>query len=294
MADAAAQLQLSVGDRVVYPNQGVYRVAGVEDKEVAGHRLTFVTMRREEDGAVVMVPQAKVKTVGLRKVASREEVGKIFTFLQSDSDKANLDWKQRARTNLDRMSQGGLRGLAEVVKGLQVLSELRPLPNKERELYDSARHLLVAEVAASMGMTECDAEDSVDVALFPPGKERPKRTVAEFKPVATDEDESIDLPDDLLSLGTDLDIPSEEEEEPAADGAEAAEASKPVQVPVTKKSKPLKSQRPASKPKIKAKHGRQTVAHSQSPKAKPAAKSSPAKKNPGKAKNGKAKGLKKK
>ena len=55
---------------------------------------------------------------------------KIFAFLKSDSDKADLDWKQRARTNVERMTQGGMIGLAEVVKGLQVLSELRPLPDQ--------------------------------------------------------------------------------------------------------------------------------------------------------------------
>src|SRR5262249_54632312 len=173
-------LTLAVGDRVVYPNQGVCRVTSVESKEVAGQTLTFVTMRREEDGAVVMVPENKVRTIGLRKVANGEEVGKIFAFLKSDSDKTELDWKQRARSNLERMSQGGLLGLAEVVKGLQVLSELRPLPAKERELYDNARHLLVAELSAALAITGANAEDAVDIILFPPGKERPKRTAAEF------------------------------------------------------------------------------------------------------------------
>jgi len=168
MAETTPPLTLAVGDRVVYPNQGVCRVTSVESKEVAGQTLTFVTMKREEDGAVVMVPEAKVRSIGLRKVAGRAEVERVFAFLRSDSDKANLDWKQRARTNVERMSQGGLIGLAEVVKGLQVLSELRPLPTKERELYDNARHLLVAELAASLDLAEVDAEDSVDVVLFPP------------------------------------------------------------------------------------------------------------------------------
>ena len=125
---------------------------------------------------------------------------RVFSFLRSDSDKANLDWKQRARTNVERMSQGGLMGLAEVVKGLQVLSELRPLPTKERELYDNARHLLVAELAASLNVAEVDAEDSVDVVLFPPGRERPKRTAEEFRSAAGDED-GIELGDDLLEPG---------------------------------------------------------------------------------------------
>src|SRR5689334_17950588 len=204
-------LTLVVGDRVVYPNQGVCRVTSVESKEVAGQTLTFVTMKREEDGAVVMVPEAKVRSIGLRKVAVRADVDRVFSFLRSDSDKANLDWKQRARTNVERMSQGGLMGLAEVVKGLQVLSELRPLPTKERELYDNARHLLVSELSASLSITDCDAEDAVDVVLFPPGRERPKRTAAEFARDALGEDgEMGELDGDMLGMGGDLDLPEDE------------------------------------------------------------------------------------
>ncbi|HZI11402.1 MAG TPA: CarD family transcriptional regulator [Myxococcus sp.] len=214
MPEGSASLQLAVGDRVVYPNQGVCRVSAVDVKEVAGQKLTFVTMRREEDGAVVMVPQNKVVSIGVRKVASAEDVERIFEFLRSDSDKADLDWKLRARTNLERMTQGGILGLAEVVKGLQVLSELRPLPTKERELYDNARHLLVSEVAAALGTAEVNAEDSIDIVLFPPGRERPKRTAAEF----AREDGDLDLDSDLLGLDGDLDLPSEEE--PAAEPPE--------------------------------------------------------------------------
>ena len=228
MADSAPQFSLAVGDRVVYPNQGVCRVFNVDTKEVAGERLTFISMRREEDGAVVMVPTTKVQAIGLRKLATRDEVGKIFTFLKSESDKADLDWKQRARTNVDRMTQGGLQGLAEVVKGLQVLSELRPLPTKERELYDNARHLLVSEMAASLSISECDAEDAIDLVLSPPGRERPKRTAEEFKQIPVAEDEELELGGDLLSLGGDAELDLPAEEEAAAPEGEADEEERPA------------------------------------------------------------------
>ena len=207
-------LTLAVGDRVVYPNQGVCRVTSVESKEVAGQTLTFVTMKREEDGAVVMVPEAKVRSSACGRWPARADVERVFSFLRSDSDKANLDWKQRARTNVERMSQGGLIGLAEVVKGLQVLSELRPLPTKERELYDNARHLLVAELSASLNIAEVDAEDAVDVVLFPPGRERPKRTAEEFRSAAGDED-GMELGEDLLELGGEVELGGETEPEEA-------------------------------------------------------------------------------
>jgi CarD family transcriptional regulator len=223
MPEGSASLQLAVGDRVVYPNQGVCRVSAIDVKEVAGQKLTFVTMRREEDGAVVMVPQAKVVSIGVRKVAGPEDVTQVFDFLRSDSDKADLDWKQRARTNLDRMTQGGLLGLAEVVKGLQVLSELRPLPTKERELYDSARHLLVSELAAALNAPECNAEDALDIVLFPPGRERPKRTAAEFK-IRVEGDDDLGLDADLLGLDGDLDLPPDEEEAPPEEEESSEEA----------------------------------------------------------------------
>ncbi|WP_223636437.1 CarD family transcriptional regulator [Corallococcus sp. EGB] len=298
MPEGSAALQLQVGDRVVYPNQGVCRVAAIDVKEVAGQSLTFVTMRREEDGAVVMVPQGKIVSIGVRKVASPADVEEIYAFLRSDSDKADLDWKQRARTNLDRMTQGGILGLAEVVKGLQVLSELRPLPTKERELYDNARHLLVSEVAAALGTAEANAEDSIDIVLFPPGKERPKRTAAEFARPGGDEDD-MDLDGDLMGLeGGELDLPSDEEpqaeseEESSEEGGEeeggeeaAEEAPKKRGRPPKAKpaegaeaSAPKKRGRPP-KPKPEVVEGAEAPApkkRGRPPKAKPAEDAAPA------------------
>ncbi len=274
MAETPPPLTLAVGDRVVYPNQGVCRVTSVESKEVAGQTLTFVTMKREEDGAVVMVPEAKVRSIGLRKVAGRPEVDRVFGFLRSDSDKANLDWKQRARTNVERMSQGGLMGLAEVVKGLQVLSELRPLPTKERELYDNARHLLVAELAASLGIAEVDAEDSVDVVLFPPGRERPKRTAEEFRTGGGEED-GIELGDDLMGLGGDLDLGGEAEAAEAEAEETAAPAPKAEKKP-TAKARAEKKAPPEKKPAAEKKAAERKPPPETRPAEKKAAEKKPA------------------
>lgn len=271
-------LTLAVGDRVVYPNQGVCRVTSVESKEVAGQTLTFVTMKREEDGAVVMVPEAKVRAIGLRKVAGRADVDRVFSFLRSDSDKANLDWKQRARTNVERMSQGGLMGLAEVVKGLQVLSELRPLPTKERELYDNARHLLVAELSASLNIAEVDAEDSVDVVLFPPGRERPKRTAEEFR--SAGDEEGMELGEDMLELGGEMEISGESEPEPE-EPAEAEEAPEPA--PKAKAGAKAKAEKKPEKKAAADKKAEKKPAPKAEKKAARAEKKAPAKKPAAKA-----------
>jgi RNA polymerase-interacting CarD/CdnL/TRCF family regulator len=165
-------LALKPGDRLVYPAQGVCVVVGPEIQEIAGQRLEMVRMKREEDGAAVLVPRGKVSTVGLRRVASAELMEGVFHYLAAELDDPELNWKIRHRDNADRMVGGGVLGIAEVAKGLHALSRLRPLPTKERGQLDNARHLLVAEVAASLGVAACLAEDLIDYALMPPAGTR--------------------------------------------------------------------------------------------------------------------------
>lgn len=203
--------ELEPGDRVVYPNQGVCRITGVEKKEIAGQNLELVRMEREEDGAAVLVPKGKVPTIGLRKVASGDQIEGVFHYLAAQYDDPELDWKVRHRDNADRLIAGGVLGVAEVVKGLHSLSRIRPLPAKEREQYDNARHLLVHEVAVSLAVPPALAEDYIDYALMPPPgvtfklKPPPKPVELPSRPrrkVVRTDDEDLGLDD--LGLGIDL------------------------------------------------------------------------------------------
>ena len=238
-------LNLNVGDRVVYPNQGLCAVTEIKTEEIAGQKLVFVSLTFLETGAKVKVPKDKLAKNGVRRVSSADDVKGVFEFLRSDSERASLDWKKRARTNTERLSVGGLIGLAEVVKGLQVLSELRPLPPKEREQYNDARHLFVTELAAAMSSSDADAEDALDIVLFPPGKERPKRDIAEFQGL----EEELGLAGDDL-LGLDGDTAAEEEPEEKEKDGEEAEGDEDGEEEAAPKKKPAKAA-PAAAPSKK-------------------------------------------
>ncbi len=235
-------LQLAVGDRVVYPNQGLCHVTEIKQESIAGQQLVFVSLVFEETGARVKVPQDKLVKNGVRRISTAEDAKLVFEFLRSDSEKASLDWKKRARDNTERLSIGGLIGLAEVVKGLQVLSELRPLPPKERGQYNEARHLFVTELAAALSCPLSDAEDALDVVLFPVGKERPKRSAEEFKALAGGEDDELGLGDDLAGLDGETPEPAEEvPEEPAEEASDDEGEEKPAAEAPKKRGRPPKA-----------------------------------------------------
>jgi RNA polymerase-interacting CarD/CdnL/TRCF family regulator len=168
---------IRIGDRVVYLNR-ICRVKGVETREIAGRTWEFLTLTREQDDATVMVPREKVAGVGLRKVAGEEEILELFEFLSGRPMNPELDWKVRHRQHAERLAGGGLQGTAETLKSLHALARVRPLPQRERELYDNSRHLLIEEIAAALALPLAAAEDQLDYALQPPPSlERPKAAV---------------------------------------------------------------------------------------------------------------------
>jgi CarD family transcriptional regulator len=320
IGDAA---ELKAGDRVVYPNQGVCSVEGIEEKDIAGQKLVLVKMRREEDGATVMVPRNKVPSIGLRRIASTEQMEGVFHYLAAIFDDPELDWKIRHRDNADRLIAGGVLGVAEVVKGLHSLSRIRPLPTKEREQYDNARHLLVNEVAVSLDVPAGLAEDYVDYALMPPAGTKfdlkpPPKPVAlpprqRRRPVAAPAAEGEgDGLDDLglgelgIDLGaTDLDAAlgaagaeggaTEGEGGGEGEGAEAAQAA-PAEAEAPRKgaakgkaapAKPAAKAAPAKPARVekKAAPAKKAAAPPRKPERKPAAK--PAKKAAKPARKGK-------
>jgi CarD family transcriptional regulator len=272
--------ELQVGARVVYPNQGVCRISGIEVKEIGGIRGEFLTMHREEDGATVMVPRSKVGVIGLRQVASKAEVEEVFEFLQTEGADPELDWKIRHRINADKMVNGSVRGTAEVLKGLHTLSQLRPLPTKERELYDTARHLLVNEVAVAMDQSNCTAEDTIDVCLDPPPgtaraavreAARKRRASAALLEIEGLEDADLDALEDVGGA------PEPKEPERTRKAAPAPKTSKARAGPgrATKtKVKPAQKTRPkaTAAAKKKAPSGRPTPAKRPAAKAKHAGK----------------------
>jgi len=92
---------LHVGDRVVYPNQGICRITGVEIKQIAGQNwevgdLLARGRRRDGDG-----PQGEVMGIGLRKVADVAAIDRVFDELAQSNNRPAADWKVRhARTRI--------------------------------------------------------------------------------------------------------------------------------------------------------------------------------------------------
>jgi CarD family transcriptional regulator len=154
-------MEFRVGDKVVYPNQGVGIVEQISNRNLTGRAETYYLLKLSSKGLRVMVPMTNVAAVGLRKVAKGREVGSVLQYLNSSDIGLQPDWKGRFKQNLEKMRSGSLQQVAEVFKALLVLSQEKPLSFREKRMLDRSWQLLVDEISEVRGLER----DSVEAEL---------------------------------------------------------------------------------------------------------------------------------
>ena len=74
--------RFKVGDKAVYPAQGVAEVIEVAERDIAGSRQRFYVLRILDTDRKIMVPVSNARNVGLRSVVTEEEIDEIFAILK--------------------------------------------------------------------------------------------------------------------------------------------------------------------------------------------------------------------
>lgn len=148
------RMDFQIGDKVVYPNQGVGIVEQVSSRNVTGEPEMFYLLKLNSSSLRVMVPTSNVSNVGLRRVAKTREIGTILDYLEKGNCKAPQDWKGRFKENSEKMRSGSLQHVAEVLKSLLMLNQAKPLSFREKRMLDRAWQLLVDEIAVARGVNK--------------------------------------------------------------------------------------------------------------------------------------------
>ena len=151
-----------VGDKAVYPAQGVAEVVSIEEKDIAGQRQQFYVLRILDTNRKIMVPVANAGQVGLRPPICEKEVLEIFAILRERNIAFdNQTWNRRYRGFMDKIKTGSVFDVAEVMRDLYRLKAEKSLSFGERRMLETARALIVKEIA----VTRENSEDTVQAEI---------------------------------------------------------------------------------------------------------------------------------
>jgi CarD family transcriptional regulator len=164
--EAATDVKFKVGDKAVYPAQGVAEVIRIEEKDIAGSRQKFYVLRILDTERKILVPVANAGAVGLRQVISEQEIREIFDILRERTIAFdNQTWNRRYRGFMDKIKTGSIYDVAEVLRDLYRLKTDKQLSFGERRMLDTARTLIVKEIAIARRQTEDQVKTEIE-AIF--------------------------------------------------------------------------------------------------------------------------------
>lgn len=143
-----------IGDQVCYPMHGVGIVEAIQEQVVLGETARYYMLRFVLGRMTAMVPVATAEHVGLRAVISADECEQVQAYLLEDIQPESDNWNQRYRENLEKLRQGEIYGVADVVKCLVRRERDKGLSAGERKMFLTAKQVLLAELTAASGKGE--------------------------------------------------------------------------------------------------------------------------------------------
>lgn len=155
-------MAFKVGDNAVYPGHGVGVVRAIETKEIFGKQHTFYTIQIIDNGMKIMIPKDNLGSVGLRAIISKKEAGEVLKILKKKNVKIdNQTWNRRYREYMEKIKTGSIYEIAEVLRDLFLLKIDKELSFGERKMLDTARNLLIKELALAQKTVESQVEEEI-------------------------------------------------------------------------------------------------------------------------------------
>jgi len=158
-------VEFKIGDKAVYPAQGVAKVVGIDTKEINATVISFYVLKVLDSEMQILVPKEKADQVGLRPVATDEEVDEVFDILrEQDVHIDKQTWNRRYRGFMEKIKTGSLFDVAEVYRDLYRLKSSKVLSFGERKMLDNAKQLIVKELAVARKWSEEKVEAELEKA----------------------------------------------------------------------------------------------------------------------------------
>ena len=158
-------MSFRIGEKVVYPNHGIAIIEQISNRQIAGNDSHFYHLRLSSTNSVVMVPINNAMQVGLRNPINTNDCDRLLKLLGDNFCSPPADWKDRFKDFSDKMRTGNIFSVAEILKNLTYLSQLKPLSFREKRMLERARFLVISELAIVSKRSELQVGQVVDEAL---------------------------------------------------------------------------------------------------------------------------------
>ncbi|SHI80554.1 CarD family transcriptional regulator [Desulfosporosinus lacus] len=159
-----------IGDKVLYPMQGVGIIETIEEKEVLGKKKLYYTLNMPQINMQVMIPTEKASALGIRQIVEPDILESVLTdFHLGNTDPIIYEDKRYCRDlNKSKIKTGDIYKGTEIIRDLMRKSQKNKLGSEDTNMLNNARRMFISEVMQVKGIAQEQADHLLDEVLLIP------------------------------------------------------------------------------------------------------------------------------
>ncbi|ACD53896.1 transcription factor YdeB [Clostridium botulinum] len=149
----------NVGDKVVYPMQGIGIVQRIEEKLFCGKKKKYCIIQMLKNNLEIMIPIDRLPNSKLRMINDINTLEDILNNIgdTSNPEEADLPSKQRYEINLNKIKSGLLEDSLDVFYNLTLINKNKALNSTEKQILNTAQKFLIDEIRVIKDISENEA-----------------------------------------------------------------------------------------------------------------------------------------
>ncbi len=158
-------MAFKVGETVVYPHHGAATIEEIVVRKIKGVDTEYLVLRVNQGDLMIQVPAANVEDVGVRDVVDERGVEEVLDVLREADVEEPSNWSRRFKANQEKISNGDIVRVSEVVRDLSRRDADKGLSAGEKRMLMKARQILTSELALAREIDEDAAGELLDEVL---------------------------------------------------------------------------------------------------------------------------------
>jgi len=148
-----------IGDKIMYPMHGAGVIESIKEMEIQGKKQDYFVINLSIGDLQIMIPHQKLNKLGIRAVEDRLKLEEVMVVFHDGETDELLPWKERYKTNMEKIKSGEIQQGAEVVRDLMRKNNEKALNTSEKQMLNNARNIFISELILIEGCTENQANE---------------------------------------------------------------------------------------------------------------------------------------
>lgn len=157
--------ELRIGDRVLHPLYGVGTLVSIVERCRDGEAEDFYVVEMVSHKGRLETPVDRAEELGLRRVVSKRQRGKLSRVLGGRPKKLAPEYKRRRVNIAQRLRDGDFKEIGQVVRDLSWREATGQATTGDRRLLKRAKGLFARELAASDRVEEDAAMERIESVI---------------------------------------------------------------------------------------------------------------------------------